>query len=147
MRESRRRRARAACRLRTFTSLAPTTFARTTLIPYTFTRTDVSETIQGKSAESKKEANSESCRQLPHLHLLLTEPLACPLAEEVAKGNTNASIGDRLSAGVDAIGNKADESKQCVPLPSYFLAWLAAYSFASFYSDAKASGFKESAKN
>ncbi|KAG0657099.1 Glucose-repressible protein [Rhodotorula mucilaginosa] len=49
---------------------------------------DVSETIQGKSAESKKEGN-----------------------KEIAKGNTNASIGDRISAGVDAIGNKADESK------------------------------------
>merc|ERR1711915_850004 len=48
----------------------------------------VSETIQGKSAESKKEGN-----------------------KEIAKGNTNASIGDRISAGVDAIGNKADESK------------------------------------
>ncbi|GAA5961036.1 hypothetical protein JCM8115_002666 [Rhodotorula mucilaginosa] len=45
-------------------------------------------TIQGKSAESKKEGN-----------------------KEIAKGNTNASIGDRISAGVDAIGNKADESK------------------------------------
>merc|ERR1712080_219524 len=31
--------------------------------------------------------------------------------KEIAKGNTNASIGDRISAGVDAIGNKADESK------------------------------------
>ncbi|GAA5982528.1 hypothetical protein JCM10908_006685 [Rhodotorula pacifica] len=48
----------------------------------------VSETIQGKSAESKKEAN-----------------------KEIAKGNTGASVGDRISAGVDAIGNKADESK------------------------------------
>ncbi|GAA5881491.1 hypothetical protein JCM3774_000134 [Rhodotorula dairenensis] len=62
----------------------------------------VAETIQGKSAESKKEGN-----------------------KEIAKGNTNASIGDRLSAGVDAIGNKAEESKH----------------------DTKASGYKESMKN
>jgi hypothetical protein len=44
----------------------------------------------------------------------LAEGFTHPPAEEIAKGNTNASIGDRISAGVDAIGNKADESKQCV---------------------------------
>lgn len=64
----------------------------------------------------------------PRKPLELTRRTASPPplpAEEIAKGNTNASIGDRLSAGVDAIGNKADESKQCVatswslsPLPS-----------------------------
>merc|ERR1711890_124202 len=56
----------------------------------------VSETIQGKSAESKKEGN-----------------------KEIAKGNTNASIGDRISAGVDAIGNKADESKHVSKAEAY----------------------------
>lgn len=48
----------------------------------------------------------------------LAERFPHPPAEEIAKGNTNASIGDRVSAGVDALGNKADESKQCVAHPS-----------------------------
>ncbi|GAA6010767.1 uncharacterized protein JCM10292_000648, partial [Rhodotorula paludigena] len=30
--------------------------------------------------------------------------------KEVAKGNTNASLGDRASAGIDAIGDKFDET-------------------------------------
>ncbi|GAA5891143.1 hypothetical protein JCM16303_003436 [Sporobolomyces ruberrimus] len=62
----------------------------------------VKESVVGASAESKKEAN-----------------------KEVAKGNTNASLGDRVSAGFSAVGNKADESK----------------------ANAKADGYKESAKN
>ncbi|GAA6020680.1 hypothetical protein JCM11491_000517 [Sporobolomyces phaffii] len=62
----------------------------------------VKESVVGASAESKKEAN-----------------------KEVAKGNTDASVGDRVSAGFSAIGNKADESK----------------------ANAKAEAHKESAKN
>ncbi|GAA5916573.1 uncharacterized protein JCM6883_000788 [Sporobolomyces salmoneus] len=45
--------------------------------------------------------------------------------KEVAKGNTDAGIADRASAGLSAIGNKTDESKH----------------------DSKADAFKTSAKN
>ncbi|GAA5995823.1 hypothetical protein JCM5350_002022 [Sporobolomyces pararoseus] len=62
----------------------------------------VKESVAGNSATAQKEAN-----------------------KEVAKGNTDASLTDRASAGLSAIGNKADEQKH----------------------EAKASGFKESMKN
>ncbi|GAA6020677.1 hypothetical protein JCM11491_000511 [Sporobolomyces phaffii] len=48
----------------------------------------VSETVQEYTSASSKEAN-----------------------KEVAKGNTDASIGDRVSAGFSALGDKADEEK------------------------------------
>ena len=35
----------------------------------------------------------------------------CLLSREVAKGNTDASLGDRASAAFSAVGDKADESK------------------------------------
>lgn len=76
----------------------------------------------------------------------LAEGFTHPPAEEIAKGNTNASIGDRISAGVDAIGNKADESKQSVahPFSSSECGYLL---FTFFYSDSKAEAYKTSAKN
>ena len=46
---------------------------------------------------------------------LLTDPrltsFSCLLFREVAKGNTDASLGDRASAAFSAVGDKADESK------------------------------------
>ncbi|GAA5833671.1 hypothetical protein JCM11251_003199 [Rhodosporidiobolus azoricus] len=48
----------------------------------------VSETVQEYTAGSSKEAN-----------------------KEVAKGNTNASLTDRASAGFDALGDKVNEEK------------------------------------
>ncbi|GAA5841049.1 hypothetical protein JCM3766R1_006648 [Sporobolomyces carnicolor] len=62
----------------------------------------VSETVSEYTSASSKEAN-----------------------KEVAKGNTDASLTDRASAGLSALGDKADEEKH----------------------SAKASGYKESAKN
>ncbi|GAA5891737.1 hypothetical protein JCM16303_003023, partial [Sporobolomyces ruberrimus] len=47
----------------------------------------VSETVQEYTSASSKETN-----------------------KEIAKGNTNASIGDRVSAGFSAVGDKAEES-------------------------------------
>ncbi|BGP58395.1 hypothetical protein JCM8202v2_006064 [Rhodotorula sphaerocarpa] len=49
----------------------------------------VSETVQEYTSGTSKEANTE----------------------EVAKGNTDASIGDRVSAGFSAMGDKAEEEK------------------------------------
>jgi hypothetical protein len=37
---------------------------------------------------------------------------SCSDLQEVAKGNTNASLTDRASAGISALGDKADESSQ-----------------------------------
>ncbi|GAA6021212.1 hypothetical protein JCM8202_001898 [Rhodotorula sphaerocarpa] len=48
----------------------------------------VSETVQEYTSGTSKEAN-----------------------KEVAKGNTDASIGDRVSAGFSAMGDKAEEEK------------------------------------
>ncbi|GAA5941182.1 uncharacterized protein JCM15063_006393 [Sporobolomyces koalae] len=62
----------------------------------------VKESVVGASAESKKEGN-----------------------KEIAKGNTNASLTDRASAGISALGNKADEEK----------------------ANTKAEGYKTSAQN
>ncbi|GAA5833673.1 hypothetical protein JCM11251_003200 [Rhodosporidiobolus azoricus] len=62
----------------------------------------VSETVQEYTAGSSKEAN-----------------------KEVAKGNTNASLTDRASAGLDAMGDKLQEEKHA----------------------GKAEGYKESAKH
>ncbi|GAA6042897.1 hypothetical protein JCM8097_002758 [Rhodosporidiobolus ruineniae] len=60
------------------------------------------ETVQELSSSSSKEAN-----------------------KEVAKGNTNASLTDRATAGLDAVGDKLQEEKH----------------------SAKADAYKESAKN
>ncbi|KAL8292998.1 hypothetical protein RQP46_000692 [Phenoliferia psychrophenolica] len=62
----------------------------------------VAESVSGALSGASKEAN-----------------------KEVAKGNTDASLTDRASAGFSAIGDKIDESS----------------------ADAKASAYKESAKN
>ena len=46
-------------------------------------------------------------RALPNLFLFTFSPSA----EDVAKDSSN-SLGDRASAGIDALGDKAKESKQ-----------------------------------
>lgn len=85
--------------------------------------TDVSETVQEYTSGTSKEANSESPR------VPISASSNVPLrrspfrrAEEVAKGNTDASIGDRVSAGFSAMGDKADEEKQCVPASALLYA-------------------------
>lgn len=68
--------------------------------------------------------------------------------QEVAKGNTDASLADRASAGAKAVGDKIDETTQCAfPSPeslmvpctdSNYLTLIAAaprrsvYAFGSF---------------
>lgn len=77
----------------------------------------------------------------------LAEQFARPPTEEIAKGNTNASIGDRISAGVDAIGNKADESKQSVAHPFSSSSKCGYLLFTFVYSDSKAEAYKTSAQH
>jgi len=48
----------------------------------------------------------------------------------VAKGNTNAGLGDRASAAFSAAGDKIDESQQCVLLPSSSSALSSSWRFA-----------------
>ena len=73
----------------------------------------VKESLTGSSAEAKKEANKcVSFRPVidaVSLSILTTSSLLHAF-REVAKGNTDASLGDRVSAGFSAVGNKADES-------------------------------------
>lgn len=92
----------------------------------------VSETVQEYTAGASKESN-----------------------KEVAKGNTNASLGDRASAAFNAAGDKIDESQQCVASsllpPSLRSSPLPARSLADalFHpcSSAKAEGYKKSAEH
>ncbi|GAA5962695.1 hypothetical protein JCM3765_006169 [Sporobolomyces pararoseus] len=56
----------------------------------------VSETVQQYTAGASKEAN-----------------------KEVAKGHTDASLTDRASAGIDALGDKAKEEKHSAKAEGY----------------------------
>lgn len=75
----------------------------------------VQETLSGASKEGNKVRRRWDCSIQRFLETTQANP-ARTILQEVAKGNTNASLSDRASAGFSAVGDKIDESSQFVPL-------------------------------
>lgn len=61
---------------------------------------------------------------------LMSTTLVSSRAEDAAKDSNN-SLGERASAGIDALGDKAKESKQCVLCFSFTCTVLLTFPFFS----------------
>lgn len=110
----------------------------------------VTESAQELVSGSSKEANKVRTSSLPRRSPPLADtssffPFVLSL-QEVAKGNTDASLTDRASAGFNALGDKAQESKQFVSFP-FLLLDVVLTSPLPPRSSAKADAHKEAAKN
>jgi hypothetical protein len=82
----------------------------------------VKESVVGASAEQKKEADkfvvSSFLPRLVLMSVLLTTRIGFYLIRAQAKDSSN-SLTDRASAGISALGNKADEEKASTKASGY----------------------------